>query len=162
MKKLIFIIIICFETVVTFAQFGGGTGTEADPYRIYTNADFEEFYDSLKLQSTFTGKHFRLMNNIEAQTTSITENNNTTFNGIFNGCGYSIDITNIEDSFLFSVIGSNGCLDSIKFIGSTYALSSIISGNDGIIRNCVSDITILHPAVYYFFCVFCSENNYTG
>ena len=56
-------------TVLTYAQFlGGGTGTESDPYRIYTlehwNEFANEFNNGESAYGDFSGIHLRLMNDI--------------------------------------------------------------------------------------------------
>ncbi|HQP04533.1 MAG TPA: T9SS type A sorting domain-containing protein [Bacteroidales bacterium] len=144
MKKLLLSISIVLISGVAFAQFGGGFGTEEDPYRIYTKVHLEELSDSLNLLNTFTGKHFRLMNNIEEPILNI--GSNKTFNGSFNGGGYRINL-DLSNGYLFGIIGINGILDSLKIVGNTQNFISMVSYNEGVIRNCISDVTIIHPVI---------------
>ena len=54
------------ETVwqVSDPLLDSGSGTESDPYRIYSLADLEMFRDSVDLGNTFSDKYFKLMNDI--------------------------------------------------------------------------------------------------
>ncbi|MCK9254262.1 MAG: T9SS type A sorting domain-containing protein [Bacteroidales bacterium] len=157
---LTLLIIFSFINIGVFAQFGGGSGTEQDPYRLYTSADIYELADSLDLSNTFTGRYFRLMNNIEEP---INRLGVQFFDGSFNGGGHSINI-DLEGPIhcVFSGIGINGILDSLKIIGNTDYFLSLVCGNSGIIRNCTCDITVMNP--YLTSCLYpiCNINAETG
>ncbi len=45
--------------------FGGGTGTESDPYLIYTGAQLAYLAQQTNNGTTYSGKYFKLMNNID-------------------------------------------------------------------------------------------------
>ncbi len=150
MKKLIFIIIICFETFVTFAQFGGGDGTAADPYQIYTKAHLEELNESVLLGNSFTGDNFVLMNDIsDSLRTSIGVNFNysgggatTPFNGTFNGKGHNIVLA-IDDTttpFLFAQLNGNAIIDSLNITGYIFQSYGFCYENYGTIRTCINNL----------------------
>ena len=159
-KTLTLLIICSFINIGVFAQFGGGSGTEEDPYRLYTSADIYELADSLDLSNTFTGKYFRLMNNIEEP---INRLGVKTFDGSFNGGGHSINIDiDVGSGCLFTTIGINGILDSLKIVGNTNNFLALVCYNDGIIRNCISDVKISHPNQISCVHGFCAINNETA
>lgn len=64
MKKILLSISIVLFSTTAFAQFGGGSGTEEDPYRIYSKEHLEELQNSLSITVDYTGTHFSLMNDI--------------------------------------------------------------------------------------------------
>ena len=45
--SIIFLLILVLNGSVLAQTFGGGTGTEADPYKIYTKAHCEELADAV-------------------------------------------------------------------------------------------------------------------
>lgn len=113
LQKAFILLLLCnVVTINSFAQFGGGSGTEGDPYRIYTKEHFEEFvneYNSQNFESygDFSGIHLRLMNDItDTVKTSLHYIQSTTgFNGYFHGGGYSINIAPDENSMLPVLFG---------------------------------------------------------
>lgn len=130
MKKLIFIIIICFETFVTFAQFGGGDGTAADPYQIYTKAHI----DSMANQNTY-GKFYILMNDI---TDTITHKICTTLAGSLNGKGHTLIVRSGEP--LFTIIAPTAKLDSLFVCGYMSSIGPFCAINHGIIDFCTNNL----------------------
>ena len=64
MKNILLIVTFMLCALFVNAQFGGGTGTELDPYRVYTVAHLEEIGDSLDNGNYLYDRHFRLMNDI--------------------------------------------------------------------------------------------------
>ncbi|NLA25321.1 MAG: T9SS type A sorting domain-containing protein [Bacteroidales bacterium] len=153
MKKIFLLIALTALYISTFAQFGGGSGTEEDPYRIYTKEHFEEFATennsmNYEMYGDFSGIHLRLMNNI-TDTVKImpSSNPNSDFNGSFHGGGYSINIFPNSTIFqtVFNSIGTNGYIDSLKIVGTPYHFSSLVYTNYGTISHCICDVTIIHP-----------------
>ena len=65
-KRLIVFILLVMVTVssVTLYVSAKGTGTETDPYLIYTLKDLEDFRDSVNAGNTYEGKYVKLMDDI--------------------------------------------------------------------------------------------------
>ncbi len=65
MKRIFTLIVGCLLAVLSFAQFGGGSGTESDPYRIYTiehwNQFTTEYNDPQSVYGDFSGIHLSLI-----------------------------------------------------------------------------------------------------
>ena len=142
-------------TVFAFAQFGGGSGTESDPYRIYTLEHWNEFANEFNNDESaygdFSGIHLRLMNDItdtiRTRMGGYEGNPNDSekkFNGYIHGGGHSLIISmpvspNGELGFFLSYIGLNGVIDSIYFQGniqSMQAMMGLLQINYGLISNC--------------------------
>ena len=144
MKKTVVIIFSCFTSIWAFAQFGGGSGTQEDPYRIYTREHLEELSDSLNLLNTFTGQHFRLMNNIEdSLTMRLGADENSLFDGSFHGSGYTITVNIDYEEYcaLFYNISENGYLDSVTLVGNLSYPTGFCVNNYGTINCCTNSTT---------------------
>ena len=169
MKNLLLTAICIFIYIGTFAQFGGGTGTETDPYRIYTIAHLEEIGDSLDNGNYLYDRHFRLMNDIvdDSLTNTIGDyyGNNQGFCGSLHGGGHTVALNMQADDdgygvALFCIIGSSdgyvnldgrGYVDSLTVIGNLYPSDSnqetcdgggVCIFNYGTICHCVSKLQI--------------------
>lgn len=171
MKKtfvlLLFLLIVPIQFM--FAQFlGGGSGTESDPYRIYTIEHWNEFAteynDSLSVYGDFSGIHLRLMDDItDTITTRVVGYlgidgawpSYKSFNGYMHGGGHLLTLsmpvsgTTAENEHLMNPpyfwwnIGGNGIVDSINFVGKILSyqnMTSIFNSNEGRISGCVSDL----------------------
>jgi hypothetical protein len=145
MKKLILLTALLITVFFSYAQFGGGIGTAIDPYRIYTREHLEELSDSLNLLNTFTGKHFRLMNNIEdSLTMRLGADENSLFNGSFHGSGYTITVNIDYEEYcaLFYNISENGYLDSVTLVGNlSYPNGFCVNNYGGTIYCCTNSTT---------------------
>ena len=168
MKRLVATICVCLMTIFAFAQFGGGSGTESDPYRIYTVAHLEEIGDSLDNGNYLYDKHFRLINDIvdDSLTNMIGDfyGSNQGFCGSLHGGGHTVAL-NMQvdyghDAALFYNIGTTdvygnpdgrGYVDSLTVVGVLYLSESnqyigngsgICMGNSGTIYRCVSKLQI--------------------
>jgi len=137
MKQSLLILSILLSTTTAFAQFGGGSGTEEDPYRIYSKEHFEELQNSLSITVDYTGTHFSLMNDITDSLRSPIGRLNLDFNGNFHGHGHTIrvalDFRN--DSYyytaLFMILSPAAYVDSITVEGTIYAMCGIVNLNKG-------------------------------
>ena len=159
MKKTIITNVCVFIFISTFAQFGGGTGTELDPYRIYTIDHIQEIGDSLNINNDLYGKHLRLMNDIlnDSLTNMLGNIYGVGFCGSLHGGGHTLALNiesdesrsaffyNIGDASRLNVDAINGYIDSLTVVGK---LSSSGNGggfcinNFGTIYQCVSKLTI--------------------
>ena len=154
MKNLLLTAICIFIYIGTFAQFGGGTGTESDPYRIYTIAHLEEIGDSLNLGNNLDNKHFRLMNDIVNDSLPIMlgSSNGRGFCGYFYGGGHILALNiNSDDSYaaLFGAIGgfeeNVGYVDSLRIVGylsSNYGGGGVCVNNYGTICRCTTKLQL--------------------
>ena len=171
MKNIILIVVSIFIYINLFAQFGGGSGTESDPYRIYTISHLEEIGDSLDNGNYLYDRHFRLMNDIVDDSLAnmlggrdIYDQHG--FGGCFHGGGHTVAL-NIEadeehNAALFYHIGSvdvygipdgRGYVDSLTVVGKLFTSGSNSSqrsgagfciGNRGTIYRCVSKLQVGH------------------
>ena len=168
MKNLILTAICIFTYICSFAQFGGGLGTESDPYRIYTIAHLEEIGDSLDNGNYLYDRHFRLMNDIidDSLTNTIGDyyGNNQGFCGSLHGGGHTVALNmqaeaghyaalfyNIGTTDVYGNPDSRGYVDSLTVVGNLYSSGSnqfirngggICIGNSGTIYRCVSKLLI--------------------
>jgi len=103
-----------------FGPFGGGDGTESNPFQIYSKAHLEELQDSIIMSPVNTGttnfsngKYFILMNDITDSmrtvigTRHINSGQDNTFQGNFDGQGYKITLA-LNPTFGANVERSGG------------------------------------------------------
>ncbi len=137
MKKQILILSILLSTTSAFSQFGGGSGTEEDPYRIYSKEHLEELQNSLSITVDYTGTHFSLMNDITDSLRTPIGRLNLDFNGYFHGHGHTIRVAldSRNDSYyytaLFMILSPAAYVDSITVEGTIYAMCGIVNLNKG-------------------------------
>lgn len=101
-----------------------GSGTQADPYYVYNEADLKY----LTVNDINSDVYAVLKSNITLHSL-YSEKRGKVFNGNFNGNGYTITIKN--NSGLFYEVGPQGDIYDVKFVGS-------ISGSDpsiGVVAN---------------------------
>lgn len=114
----IFLIFISFQ-FVSNAQYGGGTGTAQDPFRISTTEHLKTLSES---PSNWNDSHFALMNNIDMQGIEFTPigNTNEIFTGSFNGNNHQIKnltITGLEKTTGTGLFGSiNGTITKLGIV----------------------------------------------
>lgn len=169
-KQVILFVVLNFLIVSTFAQFGGGTGTETDPYQIWNKAHWDELSDSFNIwlsdstyntcsdSTGFEGVHFRLMADIDEEVekailvaykydTISWIANEIYFNGFFHGAGHHINVKTsvayqINTRQLFFGIGPTGYLDSLEIIGNPTNFGAMVNDNFGTIYACTCNLTI--------------------
>ena len=162
MKKFILSAVCVFTYICSFAQFGGGTGTESDPYRIYTIAHLEEIGDSMVNGNHLCNIHFRLMNDIVDDSITNTLGGywdshawQSGFGGSLHGSGHRVALNimadNNRDVALFYNIDSTGYVDSLSIVGNLFTSGSnhsqrlsagICIFNRGTIYQCVSKLQV--------------------
>ncbi|MBX3008444.1 MAG: hypothetical protein KF816_10495 [Melioribacteraceae bacterium] len=64
MKNPIFIVLF-FLTQIIYGQFGGGTGTEGDPYQISTAEHLAAIATNVSSGTTYANTYFKLMNDLD-------------------------------------------------------------------------------------------------
>ena len=105
MKKCIIIITIIIATQTTYAQFGGGNGTEASPYQISTKEHLELLADSVNNSAPHPAdnwskdKYFIVINNITEPVNTVIGSYapfniefSKPFSGNFDGQNYTINL----------------------------------------------------------------------
>ncbi len=164
MRYIILTIVSIFIYINLFAQFGGGTGTESDPYRLYTIVHLKEIGDSMVNGNHLRNIHFRLMNDIVDDSITNTlggywnsHYGQNGFGGSLHGGGHKvalcIEADNDRDVALFCNIDSTGYVDSLSVVGKLFTSGSTHSQrcgagfciiNRGTIYRCVSKLQVGH------------------
>ncbi|MDR0926284.1 MAG: hypothetical protein LBO69_00770 [Ignavibacteria bacterium] len=164
MKKILLIVAIIFATTLTaFAQFSGGSGTQADPYQITSKADMEALADSLYHNGAWSvNKYFSLMNDItDSITRPIASLQYTSANdywyGNFDGNNHriicAIDSNYTYDCALFGInsytsVIRNLIVDGYIKCSTGQRAAAIASDNYGLISNCVNLAKITNNSLY--------------
>ncbi len=142
MRSFIITAVCIFTCIYSFAQFGGGTGTESDPYRLYTIVHLKEIGDSMVNGNHLRNIHFRLMNDIVDDSITNTlggywasHGGQNGFGGSLHGGGHtvalSIEADNERDVALFYKIDSTGYVDSLSVVGKLFTSGSSSFGRSG-------------------------------
>jgi len=169
MKKILLIALLFLSNSLLYSQFlGGGSGTEIDPYRIYTKEHLEELADSVNADKTPTtiplqpidnwsrGRYFMLMNDItdgvkKSIGTRISTSEAARFQGVFDGnnraINLAIDTVNVRIGGLF-VLGNSAVIKNLITTGyvnntgtSAAALGAMFYlgvDEEAIISNCIN------------------------
>ena len=102
--SLLFLFVLLAFGPTAWAQFSGGTGTEADPYQISSIADWNTLSNNVKNGTTYSGQYFILTadlgTSIDNRITTMVGTKKHPFQGIFDGNGKSMDF-NIRSSERF-------------------------------------------------------------
>ncbi len=97
-------------TGATGSRFAGGDGTANNPYRIETGEQLAYLAKQVNEQGrSFNGDYFVLSNNINLKShpwTPIGTSDSVTFQGIFDGCGYTISNLSITTPRTYSTSSS--------------------------------------------------------
>ena len=145
MKKTIVTIFltIFIQTNFLYSQWQG-SGTEQDPYKIFTLADLDSIRTNEINFNSYQDIHFELQNDI---TDSVTESIAGEFHGYFHGKGHTIFLnlidTNISNNhFMFNLYGY---VDSITFKGAFLADYSLFPGifETGVLSNIIIDLNVI-------------------
>jgi hypothetical protein len=131
-----------------FAQFSGGNGTKASPFRISSKVDWEAF---VKMAGEQKGIYFLLTQDLNKFNTITTRR--PAFSGNFDGGGHEIEVN--LTSGLFYELNSGGVIENLIVSGTvkgTTAAGSVggicdrnyTSGST--IRNCWNKATVSHDA----------------
>ncbi len=147
--------------------FSEGSGTESDPFIVKTTTDLKEMSRLLSEGYDFSGFYLRMKNDIEFDNSknnnyTAAGNENTKFNGSFDGRGYTVKGINIYTSKsyqgLFGYIGDKGVVknvtvDNASITGGSYT-GTIAGRNMGTIENCHAGSEVSIKAI--------SSNTYYG
>ena len=95
MKKILFLVLVAALATVSpvWGQpFGGGTGTETDPYLITSATDWGTLAGDVNSGTSYSGVFFKQTANISI-TSGVGDTVTDAFSGTFDGNGYTIDWT---------------------------------------------------------------------
>jgi hypothetical protein len=152
MSRLVFAVIIgsLLASPVLAATYSGGSGAEADPYKISTPNDWQQ----LIATSSDWDKHFILLNDIDFKGMSITPvgSSATCFSGVFDGKGFRIRnaIINIpaDDVGLFGWVDSGGLIQNVGIdnavVTGKWSVGALVGNNhyQGTIRHCYASSVV--------------------
>jgi hypothetical protein len=152
MKKIIFLTTLCLSltTGATFAQnFGGGQGTESDPFLISSRAHLEELAKMVNGGTTYEGYHFKLTADLTGITTII-GNAEAFFSGIFDGDGHTVELNINSIGDYAGVFGNlhGATVKNTKVNGRIVAPFSYFAGgicgyaSNSTISNCYNTVSI--------------------
>lgn len=125
--------------------FFEGAGTEADPYRISSEADWNYLAVKVNSGTSYAGKFFRQTANIDVTTMVGNSNDSKPFSGTYDGYGKTLNVTlNTTEphSAPFRFI-ANATIKNVVTTGSIYSTnnhpSGLVGETDGTctIRNCL-------------------------
>ncbi|MDR2058515.1 MAG: hypothetical protein LBP83_09620, partial [Dysgonamonadaceae bacterium] len=126
MNKSILFSIFCAFCVLTGAaqSYSGGSGTEADPYRISSKADMEALATAVNSNTAYSiSKYFLLTQDITDEVTTIVGNSSYPFYGTFDGGGHSITV-NINTTTTYAGVFGYIYSATVKNLGVTGSISS--------------------------------------
>ena len=120
---------------VTIAKgFYSGTGTKANPYKIFTASQFLYFIQQTKDGNTFEGQYIELCNDIAFSNEAISGGN---FYGDFDGNDHTIQVNlywkNRDDWYSWRIFNLYGSMHDVQFVRAN-GVMSIYTG--GILYNC--------------------------
>ncbi|MBN1362944.1 MAG: hypothetical protein JW993_20260 [Sedimentisphaerales bacterium] len=134
------------HTMTRVCFYGGGSGTQADPYLIYTAEDL----NMVRVIECDWGKHFRLMEDIDLSGYSYNRaliGHGTPFSGVFAGNGHRIShLTIVGDGFDVGLFGQLaygaevrdlGVVD-VNISGLLQLVGAMVGGNEGTLTHCYS------------------------
>ena len=131
------------------SAFSGGTGTEADPYKISSVADLQQLATDVNGGNNYSGKYFKVTADIDLSSISNftpigTEDN--PFKGTFDGGGYKIsnlkiNMSEADEVGLFGEVNGgtikNVTLESASVTGCNYVGALVgFFGENSTIENC--------------------------
>lgn len=148
--------------IASYGNFLSGSGTEADPYVIATEADLKKLStESARAanQGDYDGMHFKLTADIDmsAAIPGISCGNTKRFNGIIHGGGHKISGLTITGSAactgLVGYLGPKGMIENLHIASGTIKGSASYTGAlsglcAGAMRNCSNGATVSGTQTY--------------
>jgi hypothetical protein len=137
--KIILLLTFFISNILLLSQFGGGSGTQSDPYQIWNKEHSIEFRDSISKSSWQGDKHFRLMQDID----SITQQLGFGYLSNFYGDGKTLTLYYEEG---LPVVGTDGhILDSLTI--NSYFITKIPFGmsiGGGTLLHCINNANVIY------------------
>ena len=92
MKKtsILFLLALLAFAPMAWAQFSGGDGTQANPYKINSASDWTTLANNVNSGTTYSGVYFKVTDVIYPALTMIGNSEENSFQGIFDGNGQKI------------------------------------------------------------------------
>lgn len=130
-----------------------GAGTQTDPYIIETADDLASLANSVKAGQNYSGKYFKLNNNITYSSMPIgcyfgDNSTNSPFCGNFDGAGHTVTLamTNASSGMdqavaLFGYLGSGASVKNICTTGNITSSGKFSGGIVGVARDGIVDIS---------------------
>jgi hypothetical protein len=139
--------------------FAGGNGTKSDPFQIKT-------LEQLKHVKEYQDCYFIQKNDIDGMNGALTEPLFGTFNGVYDGGGYTISNLNCATTSLFGDLSEDGTIKNVNlkniYIRGQYP-AGIVNSNNGRIENCtLTGMRIENTVAIYISGAFCKINGKTG
>ena len=149
------------------SSFAGGTGTETDPYQIANGGQLAYLAQQVNAGNNYRDTYFKLTADIRLNNETDWSATNTTapsgwkswtpigdllnqFDGIFDGCGYTIyglRISGNNSNGLFGYIDDHGIIKNLGVYAGVITTGSNLGGiageNRGEISNCYNTCTII-------------------
>ena len=113
--------------------FYSGTGTKADPYRIFTASQFLYFIQQVKDGNTFSDKYIELCNDIAFSIEPTTRYLYGDFYGDFDGNDHTIQVNKYWSETGWRLFNLYGSMHDVQFVRAN-GMMSIYTG--GILYNC--------------------------
>ena len=140
------------QTTAVFSIVYSGSGTEEEPYLILTTDDMDGLAAIVNGGDGMSGKHFRLMNNLDYSGKTYTPigilEPNCRFDGIFDGYGHSINNVVIDQpdknyQALFGTIDDNGIVMNLVLgAGSSIKGGNYVGGIAGLCGGTITGCTV--------------------
>ena len=89
-KHFIFLFALVAFGQTAWAQFSGGDGTQANPYKINSSSDWTTLANNVNSGTTYSGVYFKVTDVIYPALTMIGNSEENSFQGIFDGNGQKI------------------------------------------------------------------------
>ena len=135
------------------STFGGGSGTETDPYIIATTDDMDELASNVNGGNEYSGTYFLMTADLDYSGKSYTPvgNSYNPFRGVFDGDGHTISnitLSGVSDQGVFARVSWGGLVENLTLDQSSigyrgYRLGGIAGGVEGAtIRNCINKASI--------------------
>ena len=138
------LLMLYFYSLPTQAQYGGGSGTDEEPYLIYT----AEQMNAIGAEPNDWDKHFKLMADIDMSSYTWTDFNiigyhrnfedRKSFAGVFDGNGHTISHLTIEGGSYLGLFGwlggakiKNLGLVDVNITGSGNYVGGLVGYNNG-------------------------------
>ena len=151
LEKITVIVVICFFALSAQAKYGGGSGTQEDPYLIYTANNMQ----TIGIDSNDWDKHFKLMADIDLSGFTGTSFNiigylvilfdYKPFTGVFDGNDHTISNFTYSSTgtdyiglfgYVSGIIKNLGLIDPNVDAGTGSCVGSLVGINSGTITNC--------------------------
>jgi len=129
---------------------GGGSGTETNPYLIYSTTDLDGLAAIVNDGDVMSGKHFRLMADLDYSGKTYTPigTDDYRFQGTFDGYGHSISNVvinqpNQDYQALFALIGKDGTVMNLVLgAGSSIKGRKYVGGITGLCGGTITECTV--------------------